>query len=106
MSVIKHFLNCWSYFCLSRKQLLKVKGQKRAQLFEKLARQISTDPSVQDNGGELGWIAPFRYVYSFEEAVYGTKVGEVTPIFRTAYGFHIALVEEEKRTKKCMQRIS
>lgn len=80
----------------ARKQLLKVKGQKRAQLFEKLARQISTDPSVQDNGGELGWIAPFRYVYSFEEAVYGTKVGEVTPIFRTAYGFHIALVEEEK----------
>ena len=80
----------------ARKQLLKAKGEKRAQLFEKLAREISTDPSVQDNGGELGWITPFRYVYSFEDAVYGTKVGEITPIFRTVYGYHIALVEEER----------
>ena len=80
----------------ARKQLLKVKGEKREQLFEKLAREISTDPSVQDNGGELGWITPFRYVYSFEDAVYNTKVGAVTPIFRTVYGYHIALVEEER----------
>ncbi|MBQ2541593.1 MAG: peptidylprolyl isomerase [Paludibacteraceae bacterium] len=80
----------------ARKQLLKVKGQKRAQLFEKLAREISTDPNVQETGGELGWITPFRYVYSLEEAVYGCNVGEISPIFRTAYGFHIVLVEEEK----------
>ncbi|MBR6017191.1 MAG: peptidylprolyl isomerase [Paludibacteraceae bacterium] len=80
----------------ARKQLLKVKGQKRAKLFEDLARQLSTDPSVQDNGGELGWITPFRYVFSFEEAVYTTNVGDITPIFRTAYGLHIALVEEER----------
>ena len=80
----------------ARKQLLKVKGQKRAKLFEELARQLSTDPSVQDNGGELGWITPFRYVFSFEEAVYTTNVGDITPIFRTAYGLHIALVEEER----------
>ena len=45
--------------------------------------------------GELGWITPFRYVYPFENAVYTTPVGEVTPVFRSAYGFHIALVEEE-----------
>lgn len=79
----------------ARKRLMKVKGDKKA-AFEKEARNISTDPSVGDNGGELGWITPFRYVYSFEEAVYSTPVGQVTPVFRTAYGFHIALVEEER----------
>ena len=64
--------------------------------FFEVAKAESTDPSVQDNGGELGWITPFRYVYSFENAVYTTPVGEVTPVFRSAYGFHIALVEEER----------
>ena len=63
--------------------------------FFAVAREVSTDPSVSENGGELGWITPFRYVYSFENAVYTTPVGQVTPIFRSAYGYHIALVEEE-----------
>ena len=64
--------------------------------FFAVAVEVSTDPSVQENKGELGWITPFRYVYPFEEAVYTTPVGSVTPVFRTAYGFHIALVEEER----------
>lgn len=68
--------------------------------FYTVAREVSTDPGVQENGGELGWITPFRYVYPFEDAVYNTPVGEVTPIFRTAYGFHIALVEEEGEAKE------
>lgn len=64
--------------------------------FFAVAKEVSTDPGVAENNGELGWITPFRYVYSFENAVYTTPVGEVTPIFRSAYGYHIALVEEER----------
>lgn len=64
--------------------------------FFEVARAESTDPSVAENSGELGWITPFRYVYPFENAVYMTPVGEITPVFRSAYGFHIALVEEER----------
>ncbi len=64
--------------------------------FFEVAKAESTDPSVADNGGELGWITPFRYVYPFENAVYTTPVGEITPVFRSAYGFHIAFVEEER----------
>lgn len=63
--------------------------------FMTVARETSMDPSVRDNGGELGIITPFRYVYCFEDAVYNTPVGGVTPIFRSPYGYHIALVEEE-----------
>ena len=64
--------------------------------FESVARDVSTDPGIGENGGELGWIQPFRFVYPFEKAVYTTPVGEVTPVFRSPYGFHIALVEEER----------
>ena len=64
--------------------------------FDVEARRISTDPNVQETGGELGWITPFRYVYPLEEAVYGTAVGQISAPFRTAYGWHIVLVEEER----------
>lgn len=66
-----------------------------AEDFKAVALEVSTDPNAKENHGELGWITPFRYVYSFENAVYTTPVGEVTPVFRSPYGYHIALVEEE-----------
>lgn len=64
--------------------------------FKAVAAEVSTDPGVKETQGELGWISPFRFVYPFEKAVYTTPVGEVTEVFRSPYGFHIALVEEER----------
>ena len=68
----------------------------RKEDFFAVAREVSTDPSVGTTGGELGWIVVFRYVYALEDAIYSTPVGEVSPVFRSAYGFHIALIEEER----------
>lgn len=70
--------------------------QQKPEDFSEVAREVSTDPSVQETGGELGWITPFRYVYSLEEVVYNTPVGQVSEVFRSPYGFHIVLVEEER----------
>ena len=84
------------------KEVLKGKGKKAklvrepAEAFDVVAREVSTDPNVQETGGELGWITPFRYVYPLEEAVYNTPVGGISEIFRTQYGFHFVLVEEER----------
>ena len=64
--------------------------------FADVAREMTEDPAGKENGGELGWIEVFRFVYPFEDAVYNTPVGEVTQVFRSPYGFHIALVEEER----------
>ena len=64
--------------------------------FADVAREMTEDPAGKENGGELGWIQVFRFVYPFEEAVYNTPVGEVTNVFRSPYGLHIALVEEER----------
>ena len=64
--------------------------------FADVAREMTDDPAGKENGGELGWIQVFRFVYPFEDAVYNTPVGEVTEVFRSPYGLHIALVEEER----------
>ena len=64
--------------------------------FAEVAVLYSEEPSAKQTKGALGWIQPFRYVYSFEDAVYTTSVGEVTPVFRSPYGFHIAKVEGER----------
>ena len=64
--------------------------------FNKAATLYSEEPSAKQTRGELGWIQPFRFVYPFEDAVYTTPVGEVTPVFRSPYGFHIAKVQEER----------
>ena len=80
--------------------LIKARGSKAKRYkkdpFAMVAREMSTDPQVQETGGELGWITPFRYVYPLEEAVYNTAVGSISEPFRTQYGWHIVLVEEER----------
>ena len=89
----------------------KVKGKWRniekrgpVEAFDKVAREVSNDPNVAETGGELGWITPFRYVYPLEEAVYNTPVGEISPVFRTQYGFHFVLVEEERDHREVKAR--
>lgn len=64
--------------------------------FADVAREMTEDQAGKENGGELGWIEVFRFVYPFEDAVYTTPIGEVTNVFRSPYGLHIALVEEER----------
>ena len=53
-----------------------------------LSKAGSDDPSVRDNGGDLGWFSAFQMVYPFEEAAYTTAVGDLSPIVRTCYGYH------------------
>ena len=72
--------------------------------FEKVAIEASEDPSARDreanqqhpflpgNKGDLGYFTVFDYMYSFENGAYKTKEGEVSPIVRTEYGYHLIKV--------------
>ena len=60
--------------------------------FTKVAKEVSEDPSVRVNGGDLGYFSAFTMVYPFEEAAYNTKLGEISKPFKTKFGFHILKV--------------
>lgn len=73
-----------------RKRLLKGED------FEKLAVEVSEDPSAKDNKGDLGYFTAFYMVYPFETAAYTTKVGEISKPVRTKYGYHILKVTDKR----------
>ena len=67
--------------------------------FEKLARELSDDPSAKQNGGSLGYFTAMQMVYPFEKAAYQTKVGEVSSIVRTRFGYHLIKVVDKRPSK-------
>ncbi len=56
----------------------------------------SEDPSVVNNGGDLGYFTAFQMVYPFEEKAYNTPVGTVSEPFRTHFGYHILKVTDKR----------
>ena len=61
--------------------------------FESVASEVSEDPSVNENGGDLGFFSAFKMLYSFENVAYNTAVGKISKPFRTEVGYHILKVE-------------
>lgn len=57
-----------------------------------LARQYSTAPEAED-GGEVGWISQDALDESIDEALSSLPVGEISPVVKTPYGYHIFQVD-------------
>lgn len=49
-----------------------------------------------DSGGDLGYVVRGQMVEEFEDVVFNLGVGEMTDVFRTRFGFHIAKVYDRK----------
>ncbi len=64
--------------------------------FQDIAPKTSDDPSALDNKGDLNYRSAFFLVYPFESAIYTTKVGEVGPVIRTRFGYHIFKVYDKR----------
>ena len=62
--------------------------------FSEVARKYSDDQSVKNNNGNLGYFTAFKMVYPFENAVYNTKVGELSKPFKTRFGYHFVKVND------------
>ncbi|MDP2089581.1 MAG: peptidylprolyl isomerase [Flavobacteriaceae bacterium] len=67
--------------------------------FEAVATEYSQDPSVTENGGNLGYFTAFNMVYPFETACFNTNIGEISNPFRTRFGYHIVKVNDNRPTK-------
>jgi peptidyl-prolyl cis-trans isomerase SurA len=77
--------------------------------FSVAAIEYSDDPSARDtkavpnkqratkgNKGDLGYFTVFNMLYPFESVAYNTEVGDISPIVRTKYGYHIINVTDVK----------
>ena len=67
------------------------------------SKNSSQDPSVVDNGGDLGFFTAFQMLYSFEEMAYTTEVGQTSLPFRTKYGYHILKVTDKRPARGTMK---
>jgi parvulin-like peptidyl-prolyl isomerase len=56
--------------------------------FAEIARKESADPT-KDKGGDLGWFYRKDMVPEFSEAAFKLKKDEISPIVKSAFGYHI-----------------
>ena len=64
--------------------------------FAALAKQYSEDESNASNGGDLDYFGRGRMVAEFEQAAFAMKAGEISNPVKTAFGFHIIKVVDNK----------
>lgn len=61
--------------------------------FAAIADRVSDCPG---NGGDLGWFPMGEMVDDFEAVVFRMQAGEISPVFRTPFGFHVAKVIDKR----------
>ena len=59
--------------------------------FEDVAKTVSECASAK-KGGDLGEFSRGKMDKTFEDVVFNLKVGEISPVFETKYGYHIVKV--------------
>ena len=63
--------------------------------FAQLASQYSEDPGSKANGGDLGFFERRMMVKEFDEAAFNLKVGEVSDVVKSNFGYHIIKLTEK-----------
>ncbi len=66
---------------------------KKGEDFASLAMKYSEGPTAKQ-GGDLGYFTRGRMVKEFEDAAFSLNPGELSPVVRTQFGFHIIKLED------------
>lgn len=74
----------------------QLKRNNTAENFASLAETNSDDPGTKSAGGDLGWMTAMQVVYEFENYAYNTPEGDISPVFRTDFGYHILRVTAKR----------
>lgn len=80
----------------ARKMLERVK---KGENFNELALEFSKDPTAKENKGDLGYFRKGQMLKEFEAAAFKLKVGEISDLVKTDFGYHIIKVEDKKFDK-------
>lgn len=65
--------------------------------FEELAREYSTCPS-KEKGGDLGYFTMGKMDPAFEKAAFDLKIGEVSNVVKSSFGYHLIKLEDKATT--------
>jgi peptidyl-prolyl cis-trans isomerase C len=68
--------------------------------FNALAKQLSDDPSAQDNAGRLGWFTRDRMDPAFSRAAFALKQsGDVSEPVQSSFGWHIIRLDDRRPSR-------
>jgi len=62
--------------------------------------EVGKHSECPDNGGDMGFFARGTMVEDFEDVAFGMEVGEVSEVFRTEFGFHIAKLTDRREERE------
>ncbi len=64
--------------------------------FEEMAYQYSIDPNARRDRGDMGYFIRGTGPEEIERVIFKLDVGEITPPFKSSYGYHIIKVVDKK----------
>ena len=69
---------------------------KKGEAFDKLAKELSEDPSAKQNSGDLDYFERDKMVPEFADAAFKMKKDEISDPVRSQFGFHVIKVTDHK----------
>lgn len=59
--------------------------------WDALVKEYSDEPGAGERGGDLGTFVRGQMVKAFSEAAFELRVGQISEVIETPYGYHIIL---------------
>jgi peptidyl-prolyl cis-trans isomerase C len=72
---------------------------KKGEAFDKLAKELSEDPSAKQNSGDLNFFGKGQMVPEFSDAAFKMKKDEISEPVRSSFGFHVIKLTDRKEAE-------